>query len=116
MLKFFKHYRQKKKQDLERLSPRQLRNFVKEFSIGDMVRLKFKDPTEMGFTTVNDITYTRFNSSELINRIISGTVSKNWYEDYPLHEQLIEVTVVREKGMIRKYLFLAQEIESIIKL
>ena len=114
MLEFFKRFRKRKKS--VPCTPREQRNHVKSFEIGDMVRLTFKDPSKMGFTKANEITFTRFNQSELNKRTITGTVSKNWYEDYPLHEQLIEITVVVGPNVYRKYLFLSQEIEDIRKI
>lgn len=86
-------------------------------STGDIVRLSFKDPRKMGVVTNNATTYIRFNPNELTDRLVKGTVTRLWFEGQALNTRLIEVAVIREQGsVIRKMLFLEEELETIERL
>ncbi len=91
-----------------------MKETVAQMDVGLMVRLKFKHPDTIGIVDHTNLSCTRLNASEVSgDRIISGTVSRRWYEPKPLDEQFIEVIVVKEHGRLRKFLFMSQEVESI---
>ena len=96
--------------------PKTTKQTLDELSTGDIVRLRYKDPREIGILNPNQSAFIRFNPNEMINRVIKGTVTKLWFEQPPLNTRLIEITLVKDQGNIRKMLFMEEEIESVERL
>lgn len=92
------------------------KEFVSQFPTGTLIELVYKDPRTLGFSTPNNLALTRFNLDELDNRVIQGTLTRNFYEPKPLDEQILEVTSIKPNGSVRKFMILSHEIESIKKM
>lgn len=79
--------------------------------MGDIVRLKFRDPTKLGFLDPASAWSSRFEPEDYKTRILQGQIT----QICDLSDELwyFELQVVKPSGMIRKYVFLEDEIEEL---
>lgn len=81
-------------------------------AVGDLVRLKFIDPTKMGFLNAGQATV-RFDSDDLVERRLRGIVT-NLSENSEF--RFIELVTFKKYGdrvVMKKYILLENELESL---